>query len=135
MVDSLSGRAEAAAVLRRIEHMGTKGVVSPLSGEVAALMVVGTARHGDDCETGPFTHRVLNSRGMTIINGATWGEHVGMPKFGLYRGNWEAGYFDWAVLRAFYDSADPRTFNLCSHSASSGHWEHRRDIRLIGGSL
>jgi hypothetical protein len=50
MVDSLSGRAEAAAVLRRIEHMGTKGVVSPLSGEVAALMVVGTARHGDDCE-------------------------------------------------------------------------------------
>lgn len=98
-----------------------RGVVFPLSGHVGVLMAVETARREDDYEDGPLVERTLNAKSMAIINEATWdtvgikwlighpddaqriGElqsgpkEVKMPKFGPYRGNREAGLFDWAL--------------------------------------
>lgn len=97
-----------------------RGVVFPLSGQVALLMVVEVAQPGDDYEQGPFAERTLNPKGMQIINGATWdtvgikcvighpddeqtiaalttGEKtVRMPALGPYRGNREPSLLDWA---------------------------------------
>jgi hypothetical protein len=100
-----------------------RGVVFPLSGLVAVLMVVEVARPGDDYEEGPLAVRTLNANGMKIINEAAWdtvgircvighpndeqaiaalvtGEKtVSMPVLGPYRGNREPGLFDWACPR------------------------------------
>jgi len=97
-----------------------RGVVFPLSGLVAVLMVVEVARQGDNYEQGPLAERTLNPKGMEIINEAAWdtvgircvighpddepaiaalttGEKtVRMPDLGPYRGNREPGMFDWA---------------------------------------
>jgi hypothetical protein len=97
-----------------------RGVVFPLSGLVAALMVVDAAQPGDDYEQGPVVERTLNPAGMQIINDATWdtagircvighpadsqaiealstGEKLTrMPELGPYGGNRESGLFDWA---------------------------------------
>lgn len=97
-----------------------RGVVFPLSGLVAVLMVVEAAQPGDDYERGPLVERTLNPLGMQIINDATWdsagircvighpddaqaiedlttGEKLTrMPELGPYRGNREPGLFDWA---------------------------------------
>ena len=97
-----------------------RGVVFPLSGLVAVLMVVEVTQPGDDYEQGPLAVRTLNPKGMEIINEATWdtvgircvighpddeqaisvltagAKQVRMPVLGPYRGNREPGLFDWA---------------------------------------
>ena len=97
-----------------------RGVVFPLSGLVAVLMVVEVAQPGDRYEQEPLAERILNPKGMQIINEATWdtagikcvighsddeqtiaalttGEKtVRMPALGPYRGNREPSLFDWA---------------------------------------
>ena len=97
-----------------------RGVVFPLSGLVAVLMVVEVAQPGDNYEQGPLAERILNPKGMEIINEATWDtvgikcvigypddeqaiaalttreKTVSMPALGPYRGNRELGLFDWA---------------------------------------
>ncbi|WEP00026.1 hypothetical protein A6P39_041785 [Streptomyces sp. FXJ1.172] len=49
-----------------------KGVLSPLSGEIAVLMVVGVAQPTDDYEAGPLTERILNVKCMELVNRAVW---------------------------------------------------------------
>ena len=102
-----------------------RGVVFPLSGLVAVLMVVEAAQPGDDYEQGPLVERTLNPVGMQIINDAAWdtarircvfghpddaqaiaapatGEKLTrMPELGPYRGNREPGLFDWASSDAY----------------------------------
>jgi hypothetical protein len=97
-----------------------RGVVFPLSGLAAVLMVVETAQPGDDYEHGPTVVRTPNPKGMQIINQATWdavgircvighpndrqaiaaltagSKLVRMPNLGPYRGSREPGLFDWA---------------------------------------
>ena len=96
-----------------------RGVVFPLSGLVAVLMVVEVAQQGDDYEQSPLVERTLNPTGMQIINHAAWdtvasvldrpprrrpaittltaGDKTArMPNLGPYRGNREPGMFDWA---------------------------------------
>jgi hypothetical protein len=97
-----------------------RGVVFPLSGLVAVLMVVEAAQAGDDYEQGPLVERTLNRAGMKIINDATWdtagircvighpadaqaiealttgGKLTRMPELGPYRGDRGCGLFEWA---------------------------------------
>ncbi|WP_152626645.1 hypothetical protein [Streptacidiphilus carbonis] len=101
--------------------LGTRGVLFPLTGNVAVLMAVSEAVPGDDFEAGPLAERALNVRGMDIINGSTWelngitcvighpddapwiGEledgdrTVKMPPLGPYAGSREGGMLDWAL--------------------------------------
>jgi len=98
-----------------------RGVVFPLSGMVAVLMVIEAAQPDDDYEQGPQAERALNPKGMAIINEATWDTvgikcvighpddmpwiaelrtgpiRVVMPGLGPYWGNREPGLFDWAL--------------------------------------
>ncbi|MFG2951970.1 hypothetical protein [Streptomyces adustus] len=98
-----------------------KGVLFPLSGEVAVLMVVGVAQPTDDYEGGPLAERILNAKGMKIVNQIAWtvaeiicvmghpedadyllqlsetGSTVRLPRLGPYRGNREQGFFQWAL--------------------------------------
>jgi hypothetical protein len=108
-----------------------RGVVFPLSGLLAVLMVIDAAGPDDDYEQGPFAVRSLNPIGMKIINEATW-DTVGikcvighpddeqaisalatgtkqarMPELGPYRGNREPGLFDWATPEITWASYRP----------------------------
>jgi hypothetical protein len=108
-----------------------RGVVFPLSGLLAVLMVIGAAGPDDDYEQGPFAVRTLNPRGMEIINEAT-GDTVGikcvighpedeqaisalatgvkqvkMPELGPYRNSREPGLFDWATPEVIWASYRP----------------------------
>ena len=98
-----------------------RGVVFPLSGLVAVLMVVEVGQPGDEYERGPLAERTLNPKAMKIINEAAWDtigikcvighpddsvavasltrgvKTVSMPALGPYRGNREPGLFDWAL--------------------------------------
>ncbi len=47
------------------------GVFFPLSGSLAVLMALGTARPGDDYEQGPYAERTVNAKGVEILNSAT----------------------------------------------------------------
>jgi hypothetical protein len=109
-----------------------RGVIFPLSGLVAVLMVVETAQPGDDYEQGPLAERTLNPKGMQIINDATWdtvgikcvighpddrsaiealktGEKLTqMPELGPYRGIREPSLFDWARAEARLAVRPPR---------------------------
>ncbi|MGW1008286.1 hypothetical protein [Streptomyces sp. NPDC002520] len=97
-----------------------KGVLFPLSREIAVLMVVGVAQPTDDYEAGPLAERSLNAKGMELVNQATWtvneitcvmghpddadyllrlpetGSTLRLPRLGPYRGNREPSYFHWA---------------------------------------
>jgi hypothetical protein len=101
-----------------------KGVLFPLSGEIAVLMVVGVAQTTDDYEAGPLAERVLNAQGMELVNRVAWtvpeiacvmghpddadyllqlsvtGPTVRLPQLGPYRGNREPGFVQWALAGA-----------------------------------
>jgi hypothetical protein len=98
-----------------------KGVLFPLSGEIAVLMVVGAGQPTDDYEAGPLAERNLNAKGMESVNQVAWtvteitcvmahpddadyllqlpesGPTVRLPRLGPYRGNREPGFFHWAL--------------------------------------
>ncbi|MGW1563774.1 hypothetical protein ACWCQ1_46020 [Streptomyces sp. NPDC002144] len=97
-----------------------KGVLFPLSGQIAVLMVVGAAQPTDDYEAGPLAERILNAKGTDLVNQAAWtvseitcvmghpgdadyllqlpetGSTLRLPRLGPYRGNREPSYFHWA---------------------------------------
>ena len=97
-----------------------KGVLFPLSVEIAVLMVVGVAHPTDDYEAGPLAERILNGKGTELVNQAAWtvneitcvmghpddadyllrlpetGSTLRLPRLGPYRGNREPSYFHWA---------------------------------------
>ncbi|MGW1917795.1 hypothetical protein ACWCQS_45945 [Streptomyces sp. NPDC002076] len=98
-----------------------KGVLFPVSGDIAVLMVVGAAQPTDDYEAGPLTERTLNAKGMELVNRAAWtvteitcvmghpddadyllqlpetGSTLRLPRLGPYRGNREPSYFHWVL--------------------------------------
>lgn len=101
--------------------LGVQGLLFPLTGNVAVLLAVFEAVPGDDYEAGPLTRRVLNARGMAVVNGAAWEQdHITcvfghpddatwigalgnrersfkMPDLGPYRDSREPGLLDWAL--------------------------------------
>ncbi|MGI5461248.1 hypothetical protein ACQEWB_50510 [Streptomyces sp. CA-249302] len=102
-------------------QLDLKGVLFPLSGETAVLMVVGLALPTDDYEAGPLAERTLNAKGMEIVNQIAWtvpeitcvmghpgdadyllqlsetGPTVRLPRLGPYRGNRDPGFYHWAL--------------------------------------
>jgi hypothetical protein len=98
-----------------------KGVLFPLSGQIAVLMAVGAAPPTDDYEDGPFAERTLNAKGMELTNQVAWtvseiaflmghpndaeyllqlsetGPTVRLPRLGPYGGNREPTFFHWAL--------------------------------------
>lgn len=98
-----------------------KGVLFPLSAEIAVLMVVGAAQPADDYEAGPLAERILNAKGMEIVNQIAWtvpeitfvmghpddvgylmqlreaGPTVRLPRLGPYGGNREPSFFHWVL--------------------------------------
>jgi hypothetical protein len=104
----------------RDEQTGQSGVLFPLTGNVAVLMVYDAAQPGDDYTSGPFAQRVLIATGAQALHIATW-NHGGiefvighpddadwiaeltdepaasLPAFGPYQGSSEA-VFKWATV-------------------------------------
>ena len=56
---------------------GQSGVLFPLTGNVAVLMVLDTAGPGDDYTTGPFAQLVLTADGAKAFHTSTW-NHQGI---------------------------------------------------------
>ncbi|MGW7003697.1 hypothetical protein ACWGCW_12915 [Streptomyces sp. NPDC054933] len=102
-----------------------RGLLFPLTGNVAVLLALDTAPPSDNYEAGPFTERTLNPAGMAITNACAWGHTkircvighpddakmivtlpetgtaLKLPQLGPFHGNREPGYLDWALRRAF----------------------------------
>ncbi|MFE4758756.1 hypothetical protein ACFRIB_52955 [Streptomyces mirabilis] len=49
-----------------------KGVLFPLSGEIAVLMVMNVAEPTDECENGPLDERILKAKGTKVVNRIAW---------------------------------------------------------------
>ncbi|MGK4586216.1 hypothetical protein [Kitasatospora sp. HPMI-4] len=99
----------------------TRGLLFPLSGNLAVLMALDTALPGEDYEDGPIAERTLNPASMAIANACSWGhsnikcvighpdeaeeiaalsdtgDAISLPKLGPFRGTREPGLLDWAL--------------------------------------
>jgi len=96
-------------------------VIFPLSPQLAVLMVVGTAKSGDDYKAGPMRDLTMTASAVDLVNAASWMLGgitcvMGHPKdesrmasldkvkplvspiLGPYRGTYDVGFCDWAVM-------------------------------------
>jgi hypothetical protein len=100
-----------------------RGLLFPLTSNVAVLMALDTALPDSNYEAGPVAQRTLNPAGMRITNACAWGHPeircvighphdaemiaalpetgtaLRLPQLGPFHGSQEPGLLDWALSR------------------------------------